>query len=60
MVQFIDNHGKERADTIRKQTEQEFTIEKEKYIAAEKEKIIQDYKNKLQQEEIKLKIQKSK
>ena len=26
MVQFIENHGKERAQTIRKQAEQEYTI----------------------------------
>ncbi len=59
MVQFIENHGRERADTIRKQAQQEFTIEKEKYIANEKERIISDYKNKLQQDEIRLRIQRS-
>ncbi len=59
MVQFIENHGRERADTIRKQAMQEFTIEKEKYIASEKERVIGEYKNKLQQDEIRLRIQRS-
>lgn len=59
MVQFIENHGRERADTIRKQAQQEFTIEKEKFIANEKERIIAEYKTKLQQDEIRLRIQRS-
>lgn len=44
---------------IKKQTEQQFTIDKEKYIADEKEAVTQMYKNKLAADEIKLKIQKS-
>ena len=46
--------------TIQNQAQEEFTIQKEKYIAEEKERLIQDYRNKLQQDEIKLRIQKSK
>jgi hypothetical protein len=34
--------------TISTQAQEEFTIQKEKYIAEEKERLIQDYRNKLQ------------
>ncbi len=44
---------------IDKQADDEFTIQKEKFIADEKENLMQFYKNKLAQDEIKLKIQKS-
>ena len=47
MIQFIKSHGDERVQTIQKQAEDEFTIEKEKYIAQEKERLMQDYKTKL-------------
>ena len=47
MIQFIKSHGDERVQTIQKQAEDEFTIEKEKYIAKEKERLMQDYKTKL-------------
>jgi vacuolar-type H+-ATPase subunit E/Vma4 len=59
MIAFIRTHGDERVQTISKQAEDEFTIQKENYIAEQKEAIITDYKNKLQQDEIKLRIQKS-
>ncbi len=59
MIAFIKTHGDERVSAIAKQTEDEFTIQKEKYIADEKERLIADYKNKLSQDEIRLKIQKS-
>lgn len=59
MIAFIRSHGDERVDTILRQADEEFTIQKEKYIADEKERITQDYKNKLQQDEIKLRIKKS-
>ena len=59
MIQFIKSHGDERVQSITKQADDEFTIEKEKYIALEKDKLLSDYKAKLQQEEIKLRIQKS-
>jgi hypothetical protein len=48
MVDFIRSHGKERVDTINKQAQDEFTIQKEKYIAEEKERLTQEYKNRLQ------------
>ena len=59
MVAFIRSHGDERVAAINKQADDEFTIQKEKYIAEEKERLTQDYKNRLQQDEIKLRIQKS-
>ena len=59
MIAFIRSHGDERVATINKQSEDEFTIQKEKYIAEEKERLTQEYKNKLQQDEIRLRIQKS-
>ena len=33
MIDFIKSHGVERVATINKQAEDEFTIQKEKYIA---------------------------
>ena len=56
MIKFIKSHGEERVQSITKQADDEFTIEKEKYIALEKDKLITDYKTKLQQDEIKLRI----
>ena len=56
MVQFIRSHGDERVATINKQAEDEYTVQKENYIAEEKERVSQDYKNRLIQDEIKLKI----
>ena len=60
MVAFILSHGQERVATIEKQTEEEFTIQKENYISEEKKKIEQDYEQKLKKDEISLKIEKSK
>ena len=59
MIQFIKSHGEERVGTIDRQAEDEFTIQKEKYIAEEKDNLTNFYKGKLAQDEIKLKIQKS-
>jgi hypothetical protein len=56
MIDFIKSHGKERVETINKQALDEFTIQKEKYIAEEKDRLTLEYKNKLQQDEIKLRI----
>ncbi len=44
---------------IQKQTEMEFTIQLEKYVADEKDSLTNMYKNKLAADEIRLKIQKS-
>jgi len=47
MIDFIKSHGKERVETINKQALDEFTIQKEKYIAEEKDRLTLEYKNKL-------------
>ena len=47
MIDFIRSHGEERVQTILKNADDEFTIEKEKYIASEKETLMHDYKTKL-------------
>ena len=56
MIAFIKSHGEERVAAINKQAEDEFTIQKEKYIAEEKERLTNEYRNKLQQDEIRLRI----
>lgn len=56
MISFIKSHGEERVATINKQAEDEFTIQKENYIAEQKDDILLNYKNKLAGDEIKLKI----
>ena len=60
MVSFIRTHGHERVETINKQASEEFTVEKEKYIAEEKERISADIKERLRKDEINLKIDRSK
>ena len=59
MLDFIRNHGNEDVTKITKSSEEEFTLQKEKYITEEKERLITEYKTKIQQDEIKLRIQKS-
>lgn len=56
MIQFIRSHGDERVTSITKSAEDEFTVQKENYIAEEKERLVQDYRTRLQQDEIKLRI----
>lgn len=60
MVQFIRTHGDERVATINKQADDEFTVQKESYIAEEKERITADMRDKLRKDEISLKIERSK
>jgi V-type H+-transporting ATPase subunit E len=60
MVSFIRTHGHERVETINKQASEEFTVEKEKYIAEEKERISAEIKERLRKDEINLKIDRSK
>lgn len=60
MVQFIRSHGDERVATIMKQADDEFTVQKESYIAEEKERIAAEIKDRLRKDEINLKIEKSK
>ena len=60
MVAFIRSHGDERVATIIKQADDEFTVQKESYIAEEKERMEADIKERLRKDEINLKIMQSK
>ena len=59
MIQFINNHGEEQAQQLRREAEQEFTIECEKLIGTEKEKIKKIFEQRLEQEGVEIKIKKS-
>ena len=60
MVQFIKTHGEERVATIKKQADDEFTVQKESFIAEEKERITADIRERIKKDEINLKIDRSK
>jgi V-type H+-transporting ATPase subunit E len=60
MVAFIKQHGDEEVSRIRESTQQEFTIEHNKFIEEEKKRYEEDIKAKLQNEEVRLKIEQSK
>lgn len=60
MVAFIMQHGKEEVSRIEKSMGDEFTIQKNQYIEEEKKKITENYKNELANQEVRLKIEKSK
>lgn len=60
MVAFIEQHGKEEVDRIQKSAGDEFTIEKNAYVDEEKSKIALGYKNELANQEVRMKIEKSK
>ena len=59
MLDYIKNHGNENVTKIEKEMNEEFSKQKQVYINEEKERIVHEYKVKLQQDEIKLRIQKS-
>jgi vacuolar-type H+-ATPase subunit E/Vma4 len=60
MVAFIQQHGKEEVSRIQKSMGDEFTIQKNNYVEEEKKKITENYKNELANQEVRLKIEKSK
>jgi hypothetical protein len=60
MVSFIKQHGVEEVQKINKEKEDEFTIQKNTYIEDEKKKIAENFKNELANNEVRLKIEKSK
>ena len=60
MVAFIIQHGKEEVARIEKSMGDEFTIQKNQYIEEEKKKITENFKNELANQEVRLKIEKSK
>ena len=59
MIQFINNHGEEQADQLRREADQEFTIECEKLIGSEKERLNKIFDARLEQEGVEMKIKKS-
>ena len=60
MVAFIEQHGKEEVMRIQKSMGDEFTIQKNNYVEEEKKKITENYKNELANQEVRMKIEKSK
>lgn len=60
MIQFIEQHGTETVEKIKKQMADEFTIQKNTYVEEEKKKITENYKNELANQEVRMKIEKSK
>ena len=60
MVAFIRQHGKEEVARIEKSAGDEFTIQKNGYVDEEKKKITENYKSELANQEVRLKIEKSK
>ena len=59
MIQFINNHGEEQADQLRREADQEFTIECEKLVGSEREKLKKIFEQRLEQEGVEMKIKKS-
>lgn len=59
MIQFINNHGEEQADQLRREADQEFTIECEKIIGAGKERLKKIFETRLEKEGIEMKIKRS-
>jgi V-type H+-transporting ATPase subunit E len=59
MLKFLKRTGEDKANTIKKQADDEFKSQKEAFIEEEKQRLTADYKNRLAQDEIKLKIQRS-
>jgi vacuolar-type H+-ATPase subunit E/Vma4 len=60
MIAFIEQHGAEEVQAIIESSNNEFTIQKNAYVAEEKIKITENYKNELANQEVRLKIEKSK
>ena len=60
MIAFIEQHGKETVLKIEKSMGDEFTINKNSYVEEEKKKITENYKNELANQEVRLKIERSK
>ena len=60
MVAFIKKHGSEEVDRITKAMGDEFTIQRNQHMVEEKKKIVENLTNNLANEEVRLKIEKSK
>ena len=60
MIAFIEQHGKEEVDRIEKSMNDDFTVGKNQYVEDEKKKIEKNYETELKNQQVKLKIEKSK
>ena len=60
MIQFIEQHGNETVEKINKQQADEFTIQKNSYVEEKKKEITDSLKTQLANQEVQLKITKSK
>jgi len=60
MVAFIKQHGDEEVAAINASADNEFIVQKNNYVSEEKIKISENFKNELDNQEVRLKIEKSK
>ena len=60
MVAFIKQHGAEEVERIKKAMGDEYTIQKNQHMVEEKKKIVENLENNLANDEVRLKIEKSK
>lgn len=60
MVQFIRQHGDEEVDRINKSAKDQFTIQKNNFVSIEKDKVLEGFRNDLNNQEVRMKIEKSK
>ena len=60
MVAFIRQHGEEEVQAINASADNEFIVQKNNYVSEEKIKISENFKNELDNQEVRLKIEKSK
>jgi vacuolar-type H+-ATPase subunit E/Vma4 len=60
MVAFIRQHGQEEVTAIKTASDAEFIVQKNNYVTEEKLKITENFKNELENQEVRLKIEKSK
>ena len=60
MISFIKQHGEEEVTAIKQSSDAEFIVQKNNYITKEKLKITENFKNELDNQEVRLKIEKSK
>ena len=60
MIAFIRQHGEEEVAAINASADNEFIVQKNNFVSEEKLKITENFKNELENQEVRLKIQKSK
>ena len=59
MLEFIRQHGNERVAEIKRQTQEDFVVQKEQLIQKEKQRLTNQFNKDLSIAEINLKIEKS-